>query len=361
MISSQQRLRAREERNMRQITAAACVLSLAFLASLPATAAKPPEDGTYFVVAMGLADEFAVQAECFAFTAAGLCSLDGEICGSWQPLETAGSMTSFEFELFALDGASPVTLEGVGRVDTRGKKSAIGGAGRVTGLGAPANFAFSGRETHVSKCLRLLAAFVGDDGDAVTGSGTLATETRDVSSFSGVVLGGVGKLIIAHGETESLSITAEENILPLLRSEVSGGRLILGPPPGSSISNTRDIVYRLTVRELDSLVVSGVTVVRVEGVDTDLLTVNLTGTSVIRAFGRADRQEIVVSGLGDYRARNLESRVATVDVSGLGSAVLRVDQRLRGTVGDFGVVEYIGNPTVDVSVSDFGQVRKVGN
>ena len=100
---------------------------------------------------------------------------------------------------------------------------------------------------------------------------------------------------------------------------------------------------------------------RVEGVDTDRFTVNLTGTSVIRAFGRADRQQVVVSGLGEYRARNLESRVATVDVSGLGTAVLRVDQRLSGTVSDFGVVEYIGNPTVDVNVSDFGQVRKVGN
>ena len=346
---------------MRSISVGACLLSMALLASLPATAAKPPEDGTYFVVAMGLADEFAVQAECFAFTKSGLCSLDGEICGSWQPLETAGSMTSFEFELFALDGASPVTLEGVGRVDTRGKKSAIGGAGRVTGLSAPANFAFSGRETHVTKCLRLLAEFVGDEGNAVTGSGTLTTEAREVSGFSGVVLGGVGHLIIRHGETESLAVTAEDNILPLLRSEVSGDNLILGPAPGSAINNTREIVYRLTVTELDSLVVSGVTVVRVEGVDADRFTVNLTGTSVIRAFGRADRQQVVVSGLGEYRARNLESRVATVDVSGLGSAVLRVDQRLSGTVNDFGVVEYIGNPTVDVAVSDFGQVRKVGN
>ena len=345
---------------MRKTTITACVFGLALLAALPATAAKPPEDGTYFVVAMGLADEFAVQAECFAFTESGLCSLDGEICGSWQPLETAGSMTSFEFELFALDGASPVTMEGVGRVDTRGKKSAIGGAGRVTGLGTLANFAFSGRETHATKCLRLLAAYVGDDGVAVTGSGTLATEAREVSGFSGVVLGGVGKLIIGHGESESLTVTAEENIVPLLRSEVSGDNLILGPAPGSAINNTREIVYRLTVTELDSLVVSGVTMVRVEGVDTDLFTVNLTGTSIIRAFGQADRQQVVVSGLGEYRARHLESRVATVDVSGLGSALLRVDRRLSGTVSDFGVVEYIGNPTVDVAVSDFGQVRKVG-
>ena len=56
---------------------------------------------------------------------------------------------------------------------------------------------------------------------------------------------------------ESLVIEAEDNILPLLTSEVSGRRLTLGTKPNTSISATRPIVYRLTVKDLAGIGVSG--------------------------------------------------------------------------------------------------------
>ncbi|MGB5817698.1 MAG: hypothetical protein WBI27_21110, partial [Thermoanaerobaculia bacterium] len=53
-------------------------------------------------------------------------------------------------------------------------------------------------------------------GAIVVGSGVTVTETRAVSGISGVSISGVGLLIIEQTGSESLTVTAEENILPLL-------------------------------------------------------------------------------------------------------------------------------------------------
>src|SRR3954452_19692731 len=66
---------------------------------------------------------------------------------------------------------------------------------------------------------------------SVQGSGNLRTETRSVSGFTAVDLSEQGHLVIEQNGTEGLTITAEDNILPLLTSNVSGDRLVLGTKP----------------------------------------------------------------------------------------------------------------------------------
>ncbi|HXV60005.1 MAG TPA: DUF2807 domain-containing protein [Vicinamibacteria bacterium] len=187
--------------------------------------------------------------------------------------------------------------------------------------------------------------------DQIVGSGNLVTESRDVSGFVGVVLSGVGRLTMEHGETESLTITAEDNIMPLLVSEVSDDILSLGPRPGTALSPTRDIVYRLTFREMRSVVASGVTRIEAMGIDTDLLSVVASGVSTVSASGTADLQSVVMSGTTNYLAAELETRVAILDISGLARVVINASERLEGAVSGSAIVEYIGSPQISVNVS----------
>jgi hypothetical protein len=89
------------------------------------------------------------------------------------------------------------------------------------------------------------------------GSGQLATESREVSGFAKVELSGTGELTIKKTGTESLTISAEDNLLPRLTSEVSNGTLILGAKPNTSILPTKPITYSVTVKELTGRAVSG--------------------------------------------------------------------------------------------------------
>ena len=82
------------------------------------------------------------------------------------------------------------------------------------------------------------------------GTGSVRTESREVRGFSSVQLTGSGEATIQQTGAESLAIEAEENLLPLLTSEVSNGVLTLGTKPGASINPTRPIIYRVTLRAL---------------------------------------------------------------------------------------------------------------
>src|SRR5262245_51971625 len=62
----------------------------------------------------------------------------------------------------------------------------------------------------------------------VGGSGNAITESRNVSDFNSVRLMGSGQLTIDVTGTESLTIKADDNLLPYLTSEVNGKQLTLG-------------------------------------------------------------------------------------------------------------------------------------
>lgn len=191
----------------------------------------------------------------------------------------------------------------------------------------------------------------------VAGSGVLATEPRAVGGFNGIVLSGAGRLLIEQTGFESLQITADDNILPLLTSEVVGGRLELGVRAGMSVSPT-EIVYRLTVAQLNEIVVSGAAEIDAAGIDTDFLQITISGAATVDLSGRAANQNVTISGAANYHAPSLRSDDVRIGVSGSAHAVVRARYRLEVSISGSGTVEYYGSP--EVSVSGNGTVRRLG-
>ncbi len=186
----------------------------------------------------------------------------------------------------------------------------------------------------------------------------MVTQSRPVQGFSGVSLIGVGQVFIEQGPVESLTITAGEDLLPRLTSEVVGDMLLLGKEPGFNVSSAQEIVFRVTVPRLRQVRLSGVGDFDISGIEVNRFSAELSGVGRITARGRADRQEIELSGVGDYRAEDLESRIATVGIQGQTQAVVRVSERLEGTVQYLCKLSYYGTP--EVSVTGSGSVQRLG-
>ncbi|MHB1357411.1 MAG: GIN domain-containing protein, partial [Anaerolineae bacterium] len=88
----------------------------------------------------------------------------------------------------------------------------------------------------------------------ITGSGNEITETRKVSGFNGVVLSAVGKLVITQGDTEKLTITGDDNIVTLIKTEVRDGKLVIEfERLGLNVNPLTSITYNLTVVNINSL------------------------------------------------------------------------------------------------------------
>ena len=194
-------------------------------------------------------------------------------------------------------------------------------------------------------------------GKPLFGSGVSMTESRPVNDVSSVSSYGSGDLIVEHGETEALTITADDNILPYLTSDVSGGHLSLGTKPNTSIMSLSGVVYRLTVKKLDGVEVAGSGSSTVNGVAADRFSVKSTGSGSITVNGKATHQDVTLTGSGSYTADQLNSATASVRSFGSGSIVVRVAEKLEGDLNGSGSIDYYGDPTVNVTIHGSGRTN----
>jgi hypothetical protein len=192
----------------------------------------------------------------------------------------------------------------------------------------------------------------------VNGSGQVASETRQVSGFTAIDLSGTGEVTIEQGDTESLTIEADDNVLPALTSKVTDSRLKLGKKPGTTVRTRNPIRYRVTLKELTALDVSGAGSVQARQMTLQTLQVDISGSGVVNLSGSAVEQHIEVSGSGRYEAADLSSQKVTADISGSGQVDVTVSGELEVDISGSGTVTYSGDPSVRQDVSGSGKVIK---
>jgi hypothetical protein len=211
----------------------------------------------------------------------------------------------------------------------------------------------------------------------IPGSGTIVSELREVSDFRAVSIGGAGTVRITQGDTESLEVKADDNLLPYLRTEVSGGRLKIWWERGN-LRFSKTPVYTLEVKRLEELHLSGSLHAEMDRLSEETFEGRISGSGKI-AFGeleaeevrlrvsgsgdvaigkgRADSLELGISGSGDVQAANFEARDVEVAISGSGNARVHASETLDARVSGSGSITYVGSPAVKSSVSGSGRVR----
>ena len=221
-------------------------------------------------------------------------------------------------------------------------------------------------------------------GGGVPGSGKIETETREVEDFQAVSIRYPAEVVIIQGESESVEIETDDNLLPQISTDVRDGTLVIenneddwsdrvNASDGIKITITvQDVneinfssagtldVNGLTTDELD-LSLSGAGEVNLNDVDMDSLEIRLSGAGNIEASGTADHLGIVISGLGDFEGEDLASLTADVRISGAGNATVRVQDDLTATVSGAGSIDYYGSPAVDENISGAGSIRQAGD
>jgi len=192
----------------------------------------------------------------------------------------------------------------------------------------------------------------------IQGSGNVVTEEREVSGFTAVSLNGVGHLIIDQTGSESMSITADDNILPYIETRVRGRELVIGIQDNTTFNNVTELTYHVTVQTINSLELNGAGAVEVLNLDGQDWQTTLAGGGSITVSGKVDVQTAELNGAGAYNAEALQSQEATVRQNGAGMAIVQVSERLDVSIDGLGSVEYIGNPTVREEINGLGTVRQ---
>lgn len=202
-----------------------------------------------------------------------------------------------------------------------------------------------------------ISIIFGDGDSKVKGSGVAASESRAVASFDSIDATGVGKLKLRIGDTDGVKVMADDNIIPLIKTEVKNGVLTLSTK-GATLSKT-DIIFDVTARRIKRLENSGTVSIDASGFNGGALSVETSGVGTIKLNGRVDSFDANLSGVGSLEADALAADSVNTNLSGVGSAHVRAEKSLRANVSGVGSLSWKGAATdVSTNVSGIGRVSK---
>jgi hypothetical protein len=212
----------------------------------------------------------------------------------------------------------------------------------------------------------------------IAGSGVLRTENRTVPAFSQIVVEGSGDVALRQGLAQSLSVEADDNVLPAVKTEVIGGVLHLGFKDGTHVSGMRRLEFRITAVRIEGITISGSGSVHGKStlasgsmrldiggsgsIDTELDTARLdagiSGSGSIAVNGHADRLAVTINGSGGFSGRELKCADAEVHINGSGDAAVMATDTIDITIAGSGSVTYGGGAKATIQSTGSGRVRQ---
>ena len=191
----------------------------------------------------------------------------------------------------------------------------------------------------------------------VRGNGNLTEETRKIENFSKIDAAGAFSIKIKVGEDPSLKISAEENLMHLIRTDVRRNTLIIDTK--KNISPRKEIRIYITTPELNSIDCSGANNVTAYNIDSDNFDVDLSGAGSIKLSGDVNRLKAEISGAGNISAKHLKANRVAISVSGAASADVYAAEYLDASVSGVGSIDYYGDPKkTNTRVSGVGSITR---
>ena len=218
-------------------------------------------------------------------------------------------------------------------------------------------------------------------GAKVQGSGKVVKQTRALAHFTGVNLNVPGDMVLRLGNTESITIETDDNVLPLIESVIEDGVLKIRPVKRNTNLHTRHMKIIVMAKDIDRLALSGSGSIdsdalkaaklsfdiggsgsiNVKGIDAEAVAISLGGSGDMKSgAGRANSLSVSIGGSGDVDVGRVQASDASVSVAGSGEAIVWAKTGLSVTIAGSGDVNYYGDPKVSTSVVGSGDITRMG-
>lgn len=207
----------------------------------------------------------------------------------------------------------------------------------------------------------------------IIGSGHVAKATRpNIVNFTAIDVAGLGEVILTRGDKESLTIEAEDNLMPFIEAQVTKGVLRIWTDPEHTIHAIAPITYYLTVKDIDAVTLSGHASLEIPeayttnklqltlndsgrgilNLETDELDIKLSDNAQIYASGHTKKQYIHTKGQSKYEAPGLVSQKTGVCATEQSTLSILAEQMLEGEMIDDSTLALKGDPRRQVAGED---------
>ncbi len=172
-------------------------------------------------------------------------------------------------------------------------------------------------------------------------------EVRQLPAFSRIEITDITDIDVKVGESQSLSLAADDQQIAKIVTEVKGDTLIIsmrGEYDNYKIKSSPRATITIPQLKALSLVGTGnATVTNLQGKEFNL---SIVGTGDATVAGSIDKVLVSISGTGDAKLDNLKVREANVNVTGTGDAQVNVSGILTASASGTGDIVYMGSPKI---------------
>lgn len=213
------------------------------------------------------------------------------------------------------------------------------------------------RITFIIAAMLLLASC---SSSQVSGNGKSVTKSRQVNSFNEIKISGAYKVVITQGNIQSVKVTTDSNIEPLVIIDVKGDTLRIHNKKGVGFSLNRPVLVEIAVRKLKRLTISGANQIIASNLNGDKLQVDTNGSIQGSLAGKVNKLNVQVSGSGKIDASKLVAEDVNVRLTGSGQIKVNATDSLNSKITGSGTIAYSGNPNdVDQTIVGSGKLERM--
>ena len=192
--------------------------------------------------------------------------------------------------------------------------------------------------------------------DEIPGSGNVQKQKREVGAFNSISTEGAFDLEIVCQKPQSVEIEGDDNILPLITTEVSNNVLHIRSLRGYSAS--RPITLKISTPDLEGISASGAGNIQISGIKTEKFVIDANGAPTIKASGETRSLNVDANGAAKIDTHKLHAARVVVESKGVSKVEVYAAEQLDVNIFGPSHVVYEGNAEVNKNVNGPGSVEK---
>jgi hypothetical protein len=181
-------------------------------------------------------------------------------------------------------------------------------------------------------------------------------ETRKVDDFTKIREDGFANVVVQVGPETSVKITGDDNIVPLVKTRVEKGELIIANK--KSFRQKTKLLVSITLPTLTSVALDGAGNITVHNASGQDFSASLDGAGNVTVDGAVGNLSASLDGAGNLKLSDLKAKQASATVDGAGNIDVWATDNLTASVDGIGNIRYKGSPSVQKTVDGIGRVEQ---
>ncbi|MEP6584547.1 MAG: head GIN domain-containing protein [Ginsengibacter sp.] len=202
--------------------------------------------------------------------------------------------------------------------------------------------------------------------ETIKGNGQAKKETRETGNFTSLASQGSMDVTIAYGNSNSIVVEADENLLPYIETSVENGKLTIKSKKGVNLKTNSKMVVNVSMIKINSLQQSGSGNINGSGAFTsdEKTDIGVSGSGNLKlSFDSFKDLDLSVAGSGNVDLKSGNTNTLNAKISGSGNidcstvSSKDVDAKISGS----GNIKVYASNSIDAKISGSGNVFYKGS